>query len=60
MASDDFNDLLQKAEELYATFETDVELPRVERSLQQILETGQKLWSKNQHAASEDAVNIKA
>lgn len=60
MASGGFGDLLQKAEELCSTFETDVELPRVERSLFQILETGQKLWSKSQPAASEDAVNVKA
>lgn len=60
MASDGFSDLLQRAEELCSTFDTDVELPRVERSLQQVLEAGQKLWSKSQHAASEDAVNVKA
>lgn len=60
MASDGFSDLLQKAVELCSTFENDVELPRVERSLPQILDAGQKLWSKSQHAASEDAVNVKA
>lgn len=60
MASDGFSDLLQKAKELCPTFENDVELPRVERSLHQILDAGQKLWSKSQHAASEDAVNVKA
>lgn len=60
MASDGFGDLLQKAEELRATFENDVELPRVERGLLQILETGQKLWTKSQHAANEDSVSMKA
>ncbi|XP_067934981.1 nuclear pore complex protein Nup93-like [Watersipora subatra] len=60
MASDGFSELLQKAEELCSTFDNDVELPRVERSLHQILDAGQKLWSKSQHAASEDSVNVKA
>jgi len=60
MSADGFGDILQKAEELCASFDTNVELPRVERSLQQILDVGQKLWNKTQHAASQDSVNVKA
>lgn len=54
-----FGDLLQQADELRATIDSNVELPRVEKNLRQILDAGSKLWSRTV-PISQDAVNVKA
>lgn len=44
--ADDFNMLLQQAEQLTTEIEGNEELPRVERSLGQVLEASQELHSR--------------
>ncbi|CAK1602830.1 unnamed protein product [Parnassius mnemosyne] len=46
MADDDFSKLLQQAEQLTTEIEGNEELPRVERSLGQVLEASQELYSR--------------
>lgn len=45
-------ELLQQAEQLASNLSGGGELPRVDRSLQQILHTGQQLWSRASAQAS--------
>ncbi|KAG1675940.1 Nuclear pore complex protein Nup93 [Nymphon striatum] len=44
-----FTDLLQQAEQLTADMNGEEELPRVKRSLRQIMEVGEQLWTKTAH-----------
>jgi nuclear pore complex protein Nup93 len=53
-----FSDLLQQAEQLTAEMDTGTDLPRVERNLQQVLEAGQRLWSRTH--AIQDSTDVKA
>lgn len=46
MSSRGLQELLQQAEQLASNLNGGGELPRVDRSLQQILHTGQQLWSR--------------
>lgn len=46
MADEDFSKLLQQAEQLTTEIEGNEELPRVERSLGQVLEASQELYSR--------------
>ncbi|RZF45349.1 hypothetical protein LSTR_LSTR002792 [Laodelphax striatellus] len=52
--SRDFNDLLRQAEQLSAKIDGSEELPRVERSLRQVLDASQELWSKVATTGSQD------
>nr|CAB3264520.1 nuclear pore complex protein Nup93-like [Phallusia mammillata] len=58
MAQVGFSDLLQRAEELSSGLETNLELPHVQRSFQQLLDAGQKLCSKT--TQQQDDMQIKA
>lgn len=46
MADEDFSKLLQQAEQLTTEIEGNEELPRVERSLGQVLEASHELYSR--------------
>ncbi|XP_063234645.1 nuclear pore complex protein Nup93-like isoform X2 [Bacillus rossius redtenbacheri] len=46
MSDPDFNELLQAAEQLSAEVEGTTELPKVERTLRQVLEASNELWSR--------------
>ncbi|XP_045581797.1 nuclear pore complex protein Nup93 isoform X1 [Procambarus clarkii] len=52
MGSRSLQELLQQAEQLASNLNGGGELPRVDRSLQQILHTGQQLWSRASAQAS--------
>ncbi|XP_018336593.1 nuclear pore complex protein Nup93-like [Agrilus planipennis] len=54
MASSDFMDLVQEAEKLTANIEGTSELPKVERSLRQVLEASNELYSKVAQAGARD------
>ncbi|KAK4289855.1 hypothetical protein Pmani_037207 [Petrolisthes manimaculis] len=57
MSNRNLQELLQQAEQLASNLSGGGELPRVDRSLQQILHTGQQLWSRaaTQTTSSNDA-----
>ncbi|XP_064611037.1 nuclear pore complex protein Nup93-like [Liolophura sinensis] len=59
LGTDGFGDLLHQAEQLTAEMDSGTDLPRVERNLQQILETGQRLWTRTAQI-SQDATDVKA
>lgn len=46
MADDDFSKILQQAEQLTTEIEGNEDLPRVERSLGQVLEASHELYSR--------------
>lgn len=46
MAEADFNDLVNAAEDLATEVEGSGELPRVERTLRQVLEASHELWAR--------------
>lgn len=50
----DFSDLLQKAEKLTTDIEGTTDLPRVERSIRQVLEASNVLYSKVAQNGSKD------
>lgn len=54
-----FADLLQQAEQLTADIDTESELPRVKRNLQQIAEASQRLLNRTTGPVEEN-VNVKA
>ncbi|CAH1270686.1 NUP93 [Branchiostoma lanceolatum] len=60
MDTEGFGDLLQRAEQLTADMDSGVELPRVERNLQQILDAGERLWSRTAQAAAQDQTDARA
>eukprot|EP00058_Branchiostoma_floridae_P008695 XP_002594183.1 hypothetical protein BRAFLDRAFT_275527 [Branchiostoma floridae] len=60
MDTEGFGDLLQRAEQLTADMDSGVELPRVERNLQQILDAGERLWSRSAQAAAQDQTDARA
>lgn len=53
-------DLLQQAEQLTADMHGEEELPRVHRSLRQMIEVGDKFYSKVTHTTSKEAADVKA
>ncbi|XP_071957772.1 nuclear pore complex protein Nup93-like [Antedon mediterranea] len=55
-----FDDLLQQAEQLTAGVDSGSDLPRVERNIHQIVEAGQRLWSKTAQTGQPDTANVKA
>ncbi|KAF5296103.1 hypothetical protein FQA39_LY02737 [Lamprigera yunnana] len=54
MDTSDFRDLVQEAEKLRATIEGDIELPKVERSLRQVLQDSQDLYAKVAQTGCQD------
>lgn len=54
MAEADFSDLVYEAEQLASEFEGIGDLPKVERSLKQILEESQTLWSRVTATGAQD------
>ncbi|XP_074644286.1 nuclear pore complex protein Nup93-like [Tubulanus polymorphus] len=54
-----FLDLLQQAEQLTADMDTGEDLPRVDRNLSQIMEVGQRLWTRTAHTI-QDSTDVKA
>lgn len=54
MDTSDFSELLQEAEKLTSTIEGVSELPKVERSLRQVLEDSQDLYSRVAHSGAQD------
>lgn len=50
----DFSDLLLEAEKLATEIEGTVDLPKVERSLRQVLEASNELYSKVAQTGSKD------
>ncbi|KAH9515701.1 Nucleoporin nup93 [Bulinus truncatus] len=54
-----FTDLLQQAEQLTAEMDSGTDLPHVERNLQQILEAGQRLLTRNT-PVSQDNIDVQA
>ena len=59
MDMEGFGDLLQQAEQLTADMDNGGELPRVTRNLHQIMEIGDRLWSKTAQV-SQDSTDVKA
>ncbi|XP_069674985.1 nuclear pore complex protein Nup93-like [Periplaneta americana] len=54
MAESDFNELLHAAEQLSAEVEGSGDLPKVERTLRQVLEASTELWSRVTQAGAQD------
>ncbi|KAK5646486.1 hypothetical protein RI129_004950 [Pyrocoelia pectoralis] len=54
MDNSDFSELLQEAEKLTSTIEGVSELPKVERSLRQVLEDSQDLYTRVAHSGTQD------
>uniref|UniRef100_A0A1B6CIL9 Nuclear pore protein n=1 Tax=Clastoptera arizonana TaxID=38151 RepID=A0A1B6CIL9_9HEMI len=54
MAEPDFNDLLNAAEQLASDIEGSKDLPRVDRTLRQVLEASQDLWTRVTTEGSQD------
>ena len=54
MGDSDFNDLLNAAEKLSADVEVSGDLPKVDRTLRQVLEASTELWSKVTHSGAQD------
>lgn len=54
MASADFNDLLFEAEKLSNNIEGSTDLPKVERSLRQVLEASNELYAKVTQTGAQD------
>jgi nuclear pore complex protein Nup93 len=46
MGDTDFGDLVHEAEQIATEIEGTGELPKIERSLRQVLEASQSLWSR--------------
>ncbi|XP_076028767.1 nuclear pore complex protein Nup93-like [Oratosquilla oratoria] len=55
MTEPSLSELLQQAEQLTSHIDTGGELPRVERSLRQILDAGQQFWSKSGQTGGHEA-----
>ena len=55
-----FGDLLRDAEQLTADVDTGNELPRVDQTLHQIMETSQRLWTKTAQLGPSEAADVKA
>ncbi|XP_054774243.2 nuclear pore complex protein Nup93-like [Lytechinus pictus] len=55
-----FGDLLRDAEQLTADVDTGSELPKVEQTLHQIMETSQRLWTKTAQLGTSEAADVKA
>ena len=53
------SDLLQQAEQLTAEMDSGADLPRVERNLKQIMEVGQRLWTRTAQTI-QDSTDVKA
>ncbi|XP_033102112.1 nuclear pore complex protein Nup93-like [Anneissia japonica] len=60
MEMEGFEDLLQQAEQLTADVDSGSDLPRVERNIHQIVEAGQRLWSRTAQTGQPDTANVKA
>jgi nuclear pore complex protein Nup93 len=54
MAESDFNELLHAAEQLSAEVEGSGDLPKVERTLRQVVEASTELWSRVTQAGAQD------
>lgn len=54
MSSSDFNDLLFEAEKLSTNIETTSDLPKVERSLRQVLEASNELYTRVRQTGAHD------
>lgn len=54
MAESDFTELLHAAEQLSAEVEGSGDLPKVERTLRQVLEASTELWSRVTQAGAQD------
>lgn len=54
MAESDFSELLHAAEQLSAEVEGSGDLPKVERTLRQVLEASTELWSRVTQAGAQD------
>ncbi|XP_077993570.1 nuclear pore complex protein Nup93-like [Glandiceps talaboti] len=59
-ANGGFGELLQQAEQLTADMDSGTDLPRVDRNIHQIMEAGQRLWTKTAQAAVQDTADVKA
>lgn len=55
MAEVDFSDLVYEAEQLSTELEGTRELPKIERSLKQVLEATQALWSRVSATGAQEA-----
>ncbi|XP_014680771.1 PREDICTED: nuclear pore complex protein Nup93-like [Priapulus caudatus] len=53
-------DLLQQAEQLTADMIGEEELPRIRRNLHQMIDAGDKIYSRVMHASSREAADVKA
>ncbi|XP_070536264.1 nuclear pore complex protein Nup93-like [Ptychodera flava] len=60
LISSGFGDLLHQAEQLTADMDSGGDLPRVDRNLHQIMEAGQRLWTKTAQARVQEAADVKA
>lgn len=54
MSASDFNDLLFQAEKLSSTIESTSDLPKVERSLRQVLEASNELYTRVRQTGAHD------
>jgi hypothetical protein len=54
MAESDFSELLHAAEQLSAEVEGSGDLPKVERTLRQVLEASTELWSRVTQTGAQD------
>lgn len=54
MAESDFSELLHAAEQLSAEVEGSGDLPKVERTLRQVLEASTELWSRVSQTGAQD------
>ena len=54
------DDLLHKAEQLTASIDGNVEMPRIERNLKQLLDAGDQMWVRTASASSKDVNDVRA
>ncbi|KAF7493076.1 Nuclear pore complex protein Nup93 [Sarcoptes scabiei] len=59
-SNDNFDDLLHKAEQLTAIIDGNVEMPRIERNLKQLLEASDQMCARTTSSSAKDANDVRA
>lgn len=58
--TDNLDDLLHKAEQLTAIIDGNIEMPRIERNLKQLLEASDQMYARTSASSAKDANDIRA
>lgn len=60
MDTSNLDDLLHRAEQLTASIDGNLEMPRIERNLKQLLDAGDQMWARTAASASKDVSDVRA